>query len=327
MSALFRVRFAGPHVSVQGGGRAGLMRFGVPHSGPMDRTSAAAANLALGRGAQGAGIEISAGGLVLDCIAGAADYAVAGGGFRIRRNGRDQVSWHRDRITAGEQIEIRTGPWGSWCYLAFAGELAVPRWLGSASTHSLSGLGGGRLVAGQEISVGADEGGDDAPRAPLRIPVPVWARPSGLAHITIGPQQDCFSPATIARLLQGEFRLSPAYDRMGLRLSGPDLRPEGALSIPSGPVARGGIQIAGDGVASVLMADHQTTGGYPRIATILDSDLDALAQMRPNQRLRFRAVTADQAAGTARSRRQAVARYLSGVARLGAKGAEAGRDR
>lgn len=315
MSARFLVRFAGPHVSVQDGGRRGFMRFGVPQSGPMDRIAFQAANLALGNPAGRAGIEVSLGGLVLDCIAGTARYAVAGAGFRIRVNGRDQVSWHRGEIRAGERIEIRPGPWGSWCYLAFAGVLDVPLWLGSASTHALSGLGGGALTAGRELVLA----GPDATRPavePVRIPAPVWARPNGLAHVTLGPQEDCFSPETVARFLGATFRLSPAYDRMGLRLSGPAIAPEGALAIPSGPVLRGSVQIAGDGVASVLMADHQTTGGYPRIATILDSDLDALAQLRPNQRLHFRALSPDAAAGHARSRRQAVARYLAAVARL-----------
>lgn len=323
MSARLRIHAAGPHVSVQDGGRRGFLRFGVPQSGPMDRTAFQAANLALGQDAGRTGIEISLGGLVLDCLEGSVDYAVAGGGFRIRRNGRDHVSWHRARLCAGDRIEVRPGPWGSWCYLAFAGALQVPLWLGSASTHSLSGFGGGRLTAGRELLL--EELRPD-PLASARLPVPVWARPSGLAHVTIGPQEDCFSPAVLARLLTMPFRVTPAFDRMGMRLAGPDLTPEGALAIPSGPVARGAVQIAGDGVASVLMADHQTTGGYPRIATILDADLDALAQMRPNESLHFCALTPAQATGFARTRRQAVARYLAGIARLGGVVAS-GRDR
>lgn len=294
--AVLAVSFAGPHVSVQDGGRPGLMRYGVPRSGPMDRRSFAAANLALGNPAGAPGIEVSMGGLMLQCLSGAVGFAVAGGGFIVEHAGDRRGSWSVATLRAGEALTIRPGPWGSWCYLAFAGRLQVPQWLGSASTHAISGLGGGRLTHGTQLVIA-----DAARRAECRIPCPVTARPRHELRVTPGPQQRFFSARTISDFLSGAWRMTDAWDRMGVRLAGPLIAPQAALDMPSGPVVRGSVQVAGDGVATVLLADHQTTGGYPRIATVLDCDLDGFVQLRPRDRVSFRPVSAEQAISLART--------------------------
>lgn len=294
--AVLAVSFAGPHVSVQDGGRPGLMRYGVPRSGPLDRRSFAAANLALGNPAGAPGIEVSMGGLILQCLSGAVGFAVAGGGFIVEHAGDRRGSWSVATLRAGEALTIRPGPWGSWCYLAFAGRLQVPQWLGSASTHAISGLGGGRLTRGTQLVIA-----DAARRAECRIPCPVTARPRHELRVTPGPQQRFFSARTISDFLSGAWRMTDAWDRMGVRLAGPLIAPQAALDMPSGPVVRGSVQVAGDGVATVLLADHQTTGGYPRIATVLDCDLDGFVQLRPRDRVSFRPVSAEQAISLART--------------------------
>ncbi len=294
--AVLAVSFAGPHVSVQDGGRPGLMRYGVPRSGPLDRRSFAAANLALGNPAGAPGIEVSMGGLILQCLSGAVGFAVAGGGFIVEHAGDRRGSWSVATLRAGEALTIRPGPWGSWCYLAFAGRLQVPQWLGSASTHAISGLGGGRLTHGTQLVIA-----DAARRAECRIPCPVTARPRHELRVTPGPQQRFFSARTISDFLSGAWRMTDAWDRMGVRLAGPLIAPQAALDMPSGPVVRGSVQVAGDGVATVLLADHQTTGGYPRIATVLDCDLDGFVQLRPRDRVSFRPVSAEQAISLART--------------------------
>lgn len=294
--AVLAVSFAGPHVSVQDGGRPGLMRYGVPRSGAMDRRSFAAANLALGNPAGAPGIEVSMGGLMLQCLSGAVGFAVAGGGFIVEHAGDRRGSWSVATLRAGESLTIRPGPWGSWCYLAFAGRLQVPQWLGSASTHAISGFGGGRLTRGTQLVIA-----DAARRAECRIPCPVTARPRHELRVTLGPQQRFFSAGTISDFLSGAWRMTDAWDRMGVRLAGPPIAPQAALDMPSGPVVRGSVQVAGDGVATVLLADHQTTGGYPRIATVLDCDLDGFVQLRPRDRVSFRPVSAEQAISLART--------------------------
>jgi allophanate hydrolase subunit 2 len=100
---------------------------------------------------------------------------------------------------------------------------------------------------------------------------------------------------------------------MGVRLTGPLLQPRARLDMPSEPVARGSVQVAGDGVATVLLADHQTTGGYPKLATVLDADLDRFAQLRPGDGFRFRLVTATEAVRHARATARLRTRWLDGL--------------
>ncbi|MEY3533245.1 MAG: hypothetical protein RI979_1269 [Pseudomonadota bacterium] len=308
MTARLTVAFAGPHVTVQDGGRPGLARFGVPRSGAMDRLALTAANLAVGNAPEAAAIEVSLGGLQLDCVGGPISFAVAGGGFIVEHGGQKGGSWQVATLQPGERLVIRRGPWGAWCYLAFAGGLVTKPWLGSAATHSQSGFGGGRVATGDELSV-------EAPRlvATQALPCPAFARPLNQIAATLGPQDRFFAPDQIAALEGAIWRLSGAYDRMGVRLTGPLLPPDAPLDMPSEAVARGSVQVAGDGVATVLLADHQTTGGYPKLATVLDADLDRFAQLRPGDAFRFRLLAADAALHHARMIGGMRARWLEAL--------------
>ena len=313
--AVFGVAHAGPHVTVQDGGRPGMMRYGVPASGPMDRMALRIANAALGNPPEQAGIEVSLGGLVLDCRSGAVTLAVAGGGFIVGAGDRALGSWQVLTVRAGERLTIRPGPWGNWTCLAFAGRLQAPCWLDSRATHVTSGLGGGRLLAGQELTIAGAErrGGHER-----RIPCPVWARPRAAVRAVLGPQDRFFAPGAVEMLTSAPFRLTDAYDRMGVRLRGPLLETAAALSIPSEPILRGSVQVSGDGVATVLLADHQTTGGYPKIATLIGEDIDGFAQLRPHDIARFRLVPPGEAIGIARHRARQKAAYLEALARTAA---------
>jgi 5-oxoprolinase (ATP-hydrolysing) subunit C len=303
--ALLRVVEAGPLCSVQDGGRAGLLRYGVPASGAMDRVALALANHAVGNETGAAAVEVSLGGLALEVVEGALSVAVAGGGFVLEVGGQRSGSWQVLTLREGDRLTVRRGPWGAWCCLAFAGRLVAGDWLGSRATHALSNLGGGAVAAGQELVV---EGARVLPER--AIPCPVWARPRGEVAVVIGPQERFFAADRLDLLLGATFHLTDAYDRMGVRLRGPSLAPEAALAIPSEPVLRGSIQVAGDGVPAVLLADHQTTGGYPKIATLVGSELDGFAQLRPHAAVAFRAVRPEQAVAMARIRAAAMARVL-----------------
>lgn len=311
--AVLSVRFAGPHVSVQDGGRPGLMRYGVPRSGAMDRQSFAAANIALGNPVGAPGIEIWMGGLVLECLSGTVSFAVAGGGFIVEHADEKRGSWTVATLRAGEKLAVRPGPWGSWCYLTFAGQLQSPQWLGSASTHAMSGFGGGRLSTGARLTVA------DAVRREARegdIPCPVSARPRPELRVTLGPQQRFFATESLSAFLSGNWSMTDAWDRMGVRLAGPAIAPDAALDMPSEPILRGSVQVAGDGVATVLLADHQTTGGYPKIATVLDCDLDAFVQLRPRDVVAFRPVSPGEAISLSRTMALSAARYFESISRL-----------
>jgi biotin-dependent carboxylase-like uncharacterized protein len=304
--AKLRVMQAGPHVSLQDAGRRGVMRFGVPASGPMDRTAFAIANAALGNSAGATTIEVSVAGLGLQCRQGSVSVAIAGGGFLVDVDGLRQPSWSVLTLQAGQSLRLQAGAWGSWAYLAFAGTLESKAWLGSTATHAASGFGGGKLAAEMDLVVSVARVLENT--GPL--PCPVFARPRQELHCVLGPQERFFSPETIATFTQSIYQLSDAYDRMGVRLNGPRIVPEHALSIPSEAILRGSVQVPGDGIPTVLLADHQTTGGYPKIATVIDCDLDGFVQCRPRDQVRFRYLTAEKAVQIARLRARITGAFL-----------------
>lgn len=308
--AVFHVASAGPHVSIQDGGRTGYLRFGVPASGPMDRSAFVSANVALGNRPDASAIEVSMGGLVLECQAGIVTFAVSGGGFIVDYGSVRAGSWMAGCIRAGERLSVRPGSWGSWTYLSFAGHLEAANWLGSASTHALSEFGGGRLRPGQTLTV------SDAVRREDRegeIPCPVTAQPQSEFRVVLGPQDRFFDEAAITAFLSQPYALSDAYDRMGVRLTGTAIVPRGPLDMLSEPIVRGSVQVSGDGVPTVLLADHQTTGGYPKIATVVDSDLDGFVQLRARDQVKFLSVSPEQAVEIARGRASAANRYLAAL--------------
>ncbi len=287
-----------------------MMRFGVPASGPMDRLAHDAAQAALGRPHLARSIEVSLGGLELLCEAGEVTFCVAGGDFQVLHAGAAARAWSVRTIRAGEVLSLRPGRWGSWAYLAFLGDLVCQPWAGSTSTHSSSGLGGGRIVRGSTVVVRNAQVSEELEGV---FSMPTLERDQSLARVVLGPQSDCFAPDTVASLLAQSFVVTPAFDRMGMRLAGPNLPLVDALSIPSEPIVRGSKQVSGDGVASILLADHQTTGGYPKIATVLSSDVDGVAQRRPGEHLCFQAVSAED--GVSLARRSALVRqqYLETI--------------
>ena len=305
--AAFIVEYAGPLTSIQDAGRRNYRRYGVPASGPMDRTAFAIANAALGNAPGTTGIETTVGGLTLQCVEGAVTVASVGGGFRLLVDGAAFGSWMAATVRAGSRLEIKPGYWGSWTYLAFAGKLAAPIWLGSRATHLLSGFGGGRLATGQlirieEAQVRPDRTGD--------IPLAVLAKPRSEIRVVLGPQERFFAPETIERFFTQPFALTGEYDRMGVRLKGPSLPITAPLDMPSEALVRGSVQVPGHGDPIVLLADHQTTGGYPKIATIASVDQDVFAQLRSRQAVSFRAISAEHAIAAARTRDRAFAGYL-----------------
>ena len=308
--ATLRITACGPSVSYQDGGRPGMLRFGVPASGPMDRLAHAASHAALGNPEGSTAIEVSTGGLELVCEAGEATFCVSGGEFQVVHSGARTRSWCVRTLRAGDTLAIRPGQWGSWAYLAFCGELVCKQWAGRTATHSTSGLGGGSLSAGAVVKLRDTRVVEEREG---EITVPGFALPRESARVVLGPQIGAFAAGSEAVLLGHEFAVTPASDRMGMRLSGPGLAIIDALAIPSEPIVPGSIQVAGDGVASILLADHQTTGGYPKIATILSVDLDWLAQLRARDSFRFSAVEASEGVLMARSEAPLRRQYLEQI--------------
>ena len=307
--AVFSVKSVGPFVTIQDVGRSGYMRFGVPTSGPMDSTAFAAANAALGMNTGQTAIEISLGGLVLNCESGSVTLAVTGGDFKVQRSKQTGTPWRVLTVREGDTVIIRPGQVGSWAYLAFAGTLNAAQWLNSSATHALSDFGGGALKAGQRLVV--------SNTAILENREGEIAKPNfqsiGPIRAVLGPQDHQFVSAAKNLLLSEPFMVSDSYDRMGMRLKGPALELDGALSIPSEPVVKGSVQVSGDGIPTVLLADHQTTGGYPKIATVISSDIDRLSQFRSGAEFRFKAITHEEALTETRALHRLKTEYLDAI--------------
>jgi len=287
----FSISFAGPLVTFQDIGRPGNMRYGVSASGPMDIVSFEAANAVLGNDTKQTAIEISLGGLILQCHEGSITLAITGGDFLIEYQGQKISSWTVLTLQKGERLSVRAGKSGSWAYLAFSGKLNVKDWLNSSSTHSTSGFGGGVLKTGQKFTL------TDASNQANRIG-PILKpnfNTNDLIHAVLGPQDQYFMNTAIKIFSNSIFKVSDNYDRMGMQLTGPKLELKSALSIPSEPVVKGSIQVSGDGIPTILLADHQTTGGYPKIATVISSDINRLVQFRSNQSVKFVLINSNEA--------------------------------
>ncbi|MDB3882109.1 biotin-dependent carboxyltransferase family protein [Amylibacter sp.] len=287
----FSISYAGPLVTFQDIGRPGNMRYGVSASGPMDIVSFEAANAVLGNETKQTAIEISLGGLILQCHEGSITLAITGGDFLIEYQGQKISSWTVLTIQKGDRLSVRAGKSGSWAYLAFSGKLNVKDWLNSSSTHSTSGFGGGVLKTGQKFTL------TDASNQANRIG-PILKpnfNTNDLIHAVLGPQDQYFMNTAIKIFSDSIFKVSDNYDRMGMQLTGPKLELKSALSIPSEPVVKGSIQVSGDGIPTILLADHQTTGGYPKIATVISSDINRLVQLRSNQNVEFILINSNEA--------------------------------
>lgn len=301
-----RVEAAGPLTSVQDRGRPGWRRFGVPPSGPVDRCAFAGALAAIGAEADAAAIELSLGGLTMVCEEAPVSIALTGAASAAI-DGAEIGDWCVATLKPGMRCRIRQHG-GNWGYLAVAGRIGRPRWLGSAATHLIAGLGGGRIAEGDVLAI-ADAAADLAAAA---ISSPE-AQPITIARVLLGPQQRYFDDAVLATLAAQPFAASARFDRMSMVLDGP-LLPPTRIDMPSEPAVRGALQVDGAGRVSLLTADHQTTGGYPRIAVVIEPDIDRIAQLPPGAPLRFAIVEPDEAVALTRAAAARDAAWLSRIA-------------
>lgn len=305
MRAVFRIDQVGPFTSIQDAGRPGYARFGVTKSGPMDRLANQLTHYALGKDMHSAAIEISLGGLVLTCQEGEITAAIGGGHFSVNLDGNELAPWSLFTLREGSILKIRAGEWGSWCYLSFLGDIQTKEWLGSSAVHLVSNLCGSAYSQGDKIIVENAKVNRDLSGTFLDIKR--HDKEAGF-HVVQGPQDHFFAPQSIKALYASEYKLSSEYDRMGVRLEGQKLDINQALDMPSAPVARGSLQVPGHGQPICLLADHQTTGGYPKIATMISGDQDAFAQKRVGDAVHFIKIGVDDAINMARKRHLETAR-------------------
>ena len=304
-------------VSLQDGGRTGFQRYGLSGSGPMDRLAMAAANALVGNPPDAPAVEFGLGGGRFLVEAGCGRFAVAGALCGIRLDGAPLAGHCSFHLAEGADLILDPPREGIFVYLAVAGGFCGTPILGSVSLHQRAGLGG---IAGRGFQAsdtidwagGTDSGDVTLDAVPIGDDDPI--------RVVLGPQADRFTQDGLATLLNAAFTVSHRADRMGYQLDGPAIaHGPGGYNIVSDATVAGSVQVPGSGRPIVLMADRQTTGGYPKIATVVSADLRRLAQRRPGAIVRFAAVDLDTARDLARRRAAAIAdlparlRRLSGI--------------
>lgn len=309
MTAL-NIGFAGPFVSVQDAGRPGFMRFGVPQSGPMDRAAFSILQAALDTDTDFSAIEVSVGGLTLKTTGAPVTAGFVGGDFLLDLGGEKLAPWSIFTLPPETTLTIRPGASGSWGYLGFCGKIDSAEWLGSHAMHLTSGLCGRSLRAGDQLQINNAQNRADLAAA---LPQPKFADFDGRARVVIGPQERFFDAAALSALSTDSFTITQDYDRMGMRLSGASLAPKAELTMPSEALLRGSVQVPGHGDPIILLADHQTTGGYPKIATVITADQDRITQARARDAIRFEPVTAEQATAATRYQNTCIRAYIDAI--------------
>ncbi len=285
---------AGRWTTIQDRGRPGLERFGIPPGGAADWFAARVANELVGNRPDAALLECTATGPTLrfdvDRI-----VAVTGGEVASAAN------WQAVPVARGSSLAIGTIAPGLRTYVAVRGGIDIRVVLGSRSFCQRGTFGGGfgrPLAAGDRLPIGHMVEHEPmlgawppSHRLPLRGP---WEM-----RVIAGPQTDAFAGDALERLGATACRVTPEIDRMGLRLETPALRLR-TQEILTVPMTAGGIQVTPSGGLIVLHVDHQTSGGYPVIATVINADLPLLAQARPGDTVRFRFVDSTEAARAGR---------------------------
>jgi 5-oxoprolinase (ATP-hydrolysing) subunit C len=324
-SATLEVVSPGALALLQDLGRPGWRRIGVPRAGALDPALLRIANRLAGNAEAAPAIEFFVAGPTLKAVDQALQLGLAGD-FQVtllRANGeRTQIeSWRSVSLQPGDVL--RAGPPRSARVGVIAvGGLAVAPVLGSASTYVRAALGGqaGRaLAAGDKLGAAALTPGVRPTERVLRRPPAAQAAP---IRVVPGPQADYFSEATLAAFFAGSYRVSAEADRMGVRLQGPTLAHRGdkGAEIVSDATVPGSIQVPGNGLPIVLLADGQTVGGYPKIGTVVSADLGRLATAPVGAELRFEAVTVAQAEMLARAHEAGLRKLLAAIEALALDG-------
>ena len=284
-----RVISAGPGLTFQDLGRPGHQASGLSRGGAADRRALYEAAALLSNPGIGASLEMAGFGGKFHLENGPLVVALTGAPMRTTAGGRS-LAWNAThRIETGETLEIGAATSGTYGYLSVAGKFDAPLFMGARSANLNAGIGH-RIETGDalEIKVSSGESG-------MGIDVPNRFG-GGEIRVLLSPQMDLFPPDMVHRFASAEFARTPRGNRMGVEVSsGETYSAEGGLSVVSEMVVPGDIQMTGDGAPFILGPECQTSGGYPRIATVIPSDLDTAMQAAPGAKLSFRFVDRDEA--------------------------------
>ena len=305
MTPAMRVVQPGILTTIQDMGRPNAIGSGVPPGGAMDRFAHHAANLIVGNERTAATLECTLIGPRLVAERSLL-VAVTGGDFELRVNGLETPMWTGVQLRAGDEVSFTSRRAGARAYIAAAGGVVGDRWLGSMSTNLMCARGGmqGRALVADDV-IPAGEPSD--PVAPGRHLARDLRPPYGRRTLRVipGPHFARLQAGSRRLLFDATFTLRHDSNRMGYRLDGPSLEAVGEDVLSFGVVA-GAVQLPMGGQPIVLMADHQTAGGYPVIATVASAWMPVAAQLAPGDELRFEEISIEDALGARAFQRAAL---------------------
>lgn len=320
MSAALKVVRPGLFDTLQDLGRVGFMALGMPTAGAMDRIGLRLANALLGNPPGMAGLEIGVMGPELRVDADSVRVALVGplSPALVEVPDAPPRPLDSDRthlLKRGQTLRVGMIDGSSTAYLAVAGGFALPPFMGSLSTYARAGVGGldGRkLGQGDALPLAR---GQAPPGDERRLAAP-FDYGSGPIRIVWGPQEEYFSAGGRRTFVESDYRVSKEADRMGIRFEGPTIAhatsvEKGGADIISDGIGPGAIQVPGAGLPIVLLADRQTVGGYPKIATVASVDLPRLGRLLPGQTVRFQPVTVEEAEKLRRDQESRIARAIA----------------
>lgn len=292
------VKFAngGFLTTVQDLGRIGYQQSGMSVSGVMDQRSASLANILVGNKENEAVLEVTLMGPMLDFTEDII-IAVTGGNLGPKLNGSSLPMYQAVKVSKGDSLSFAGMASGSRAYIAFAGGLDIPVIMGSRSTNLKSKVGG---YQGRKIG-GGDEIGFRSPKTALpnmqqrKLEPEDFTSTSRELRVVMGPQDDCFTEKGIKTFLSETYTFTNESDRMGCRCEGVIIEHKDGGDIITDGIATGAIQVPSHGMPIIMMADHQTTGGYTKIASVISIDLPLVAQSRPGYQVKFKKVSIEEA--------------------------------
>ncbi|SIO94840.1 biotin-dependent carboxyltransferase family protein [Vibrio spartinae] len=306
---MIEVLQTGPLVSVQDLGREGFRHQGVSRAGALDGLALTIANRLVSNPDDTAGLEIMFGTSTF-LFQGDICFALTGADCFARLDDVPVYPGWCYCAHAGQRLQLHMSKRGLCAYLAIQGGIDVPLVMGSAATDLQAGFGGieGRpLRKGDRLSVGERRDIDDVvadERVGLLLPVP-----DAIMRVCTGPEFEHYSPHAQEQFFTTGWQVSPQSNRMGFRLEGAPIESQSEVKLLSHAVFPGVIQLPPDGQPIILAAEGQTSGGYPRMAVVIDSDLWRLGQLRPGERVYFQPVSLAEA----RMAADVQARYLQRV--------------
>lgn len=289
--SLLHVEAPGLLTTVQDLGRPGFGPAGVSPSGAADPLSLRLGNRLVGNPETAAALEMTLLGGTFAFPDGAV-CALAGSDFGRTLDHSSVKMWTSFQINPGQTLRVGPTRSGARCYLCIRGGISVKPFLGSASTHLLSGLGGhqGRaLRQGDLLTIGRATGRWS--RREISASMLERLSPQKLLRVTPGPQQDWFPLPSRKLFHSSPYRVTEECNRMGLRLDGPSVAPVPGREMVTEGVSLGAVQITPDGQPIILFVEQQTTGGYAKIANVISADLPSLGQLRPRDEIRFELVS------------------------------------